>query len=96
MAVNLSQVIIRPVITEKTTDLKEDHQQYTFRVESGATKGQIAQAVQSLFHVRVLKVRTQNVLGKFRRMGRFEGNKPDWKKAIVKIAKDQKIDWEKA
>ncbi|MBI4064062.1 MAG: 50S ribosomal protein L23 [Elusimicrobia bacterium] len=90
-----SAVLVRPILTEKSTALKEDTHQYLFEVDPKASKGEIAEVVQELFKVRVLAVRTLKIKGKVRRMGRFAGRRPDWKKAIVAIPKDQKIDFEK-
>ncbi|MEK7287016.1 MAG: 50S ribosomal protein L23, partial [Elusimicrobiota bacterium] len=69
---------------------------YSFEVKRACAKGDIARSVEALFNVRVLKVRTVTVKGKLRRMGRTQGYLSDWKKAIVTIARDQKIDFEKA
>lgn len=88
-------VLIRPLLTEKSTDLKEDFKQYVFMVGPKATKGQIKQAVEQLFKVRVQQVRTLPKRGKERRMGRTSGYTNNYKKAIVRVAKDQKIDFEK-
>ncbi|MBI2070896.1 MAG: 50S ribosomal protein L23 [Elusimicrobia bacterium] len=88
-------MLIRPLITEKSTGLKEDAHQYSFKVHNAATKGDIRRAVEGLFKVRVLRVRTVNMRGKLRRMGRTQGYLSDWKKAMVTIAADQKIDFEK-
>lgn len=94
--IDLLKVLVRPLVTEKSTNLKEDWRQYSFEVQPDASKGDIAKAVEALFNVRVVKVRTVNVPGKLRRMGRNQGYRPDWKKALVTIAQDQKIDFEKA
>ena len=75
--------------------LGEDYHQYSFEVHPKATKGQIARAVEEIFRVRVMKVHTLKIHGKTRRTGRFEGQRPDSKRAIVSIGKDQKIDFEK-
>ena len=85
-------VIIRPILTERSTIVKEKYNQYAFQTALGADKRQIKAAVESLFKVKVEKVQTMVILGKFRRMGRSEGYRADWKKAIVKIAKGQKIE----
>ena len=82
-------VIIKPWITEKSTEEMEDNK-YAFVVDKRANKAQIKQAVKELFDVKVEKVRTMNVKGKTKRMGRFEGRTPNWKKAIVKLAEDSK------
>ena len=80
-------VIIKPVITERSTaDTAEG--KYTFAVAKNATKTEIRQACEKLFNVRVLKVNTQNVSGKKKRVNRSEGKTPDWKKAVVTIDLD--------
>ena len=77
-------IIIAPIITEKSNDgLNEG--KYTFEVNPKATKIDIKNAVEKLFEVKVLKVNTVNVRGKEKRMGRYVGKTPDWKKAIVTI-----------
>ena len=89
-------VIQSPVVTERTTLLKEKHNQYVFRVHPDSTKGQIKQAVKNLFKVEVEKVRTANFTGKLRRLaaGRPQGRRPDWKKAIVTLKRGQQINLE--
>lgn len=82
-------VIIRPWITEKSTEEMEDNK-YTFVVDKRANKTQIKQAVKELFDVDVKKVRTLNVKGKPKRLGRFLGRTPNWKKAIVVLEEDSK------
>lgn len=77
-------IIIAPVITEKSNDGMQEGK-YTFEVNKKATKIDIANAVEKLFEVKVLKVNTVTVKGKTKRMGRYEGKTSDWKKAIVTI-----------
>lgn len=77
-------IIIAPVITEKSNDGMQEGK-YTFEVNKKATKVDIANAVEKLFEVKVLKVNTISVKGKTKRMGRYEGKTADWKKAIVTI-----------
>ena len=77
-------IIIAPVITEKSNDGMQEGK-YTFEVNKKATKVDIANAVEKLFEVKVLKVNTVNVKGKLKRMGKYEGKTSDWKKAIVTI-----------
>lgn len=89
---DLSQVLIRPVITEKTADLGEESNKYAFEVALAANKHEIRQAVEKFFGVKVLGVRTMRMHGKPKRMGRFEGHRPDWKKAIVTLQADDTID----
>ena len=88
----LHRIIRRPLYTEKSTAQQDDHNQYVFEVDLGANKREIADAVESLFDVEVTKVRTQNRLGKIRRMGMFAGRQKDWKKAIVTLAEGDVID----
>lgn len=83
-------LIIKPLLTEKNTLAKERHRTLAFRVARDANKIEIAQAVEAVFHTKVEGVRVVNVEGKIKRMGRFEGKRPDWKKAYVKIRKGEK------
>jgi large subunit ribosomal protein L23 len=85
------QIIIRPLITEKNTNLMEFNK-YSFEVMRDSTKPQIKQAVESIFNVSVLHVHTLNVRGKKRRRGREFGYQRDWKKAIVTLAEGDTID----
>lgn len=87
------QVIKRPVITEKGTKLKENFNQYAFEVYPHVNKIEIRKAVESLFNVKVTRVRTINTLGKEVRVGRNRGRRPDWKKAIVTLAAGNKIEF---
>ena len=82
----LHDVLIRPVITEKST-MRMEEGKYTFRVPLTANKVQIRQAVEKIFNVKVEKVATIRVLGKTKRMGRTQGKRSDYKKAIVKVSK---------
>lgn len=86
------RIIRRPLYTEKSTRQQDELNQYVFEVDLGANKREIAEAVETLFDVEVTKVRTQNRLGKIRRMGMFVGRQKDWKKAIVTLAEDDVID----
>jgi large subunit ribosomal protein L23 len=89
---HLLQIIKKPLVTERATNLKALSNQYVFRVAPGASKGDIKRAIEDLFKVNVLKVRTMNVGGKFRRMGNNAGAyRPDWKKAIVSLKTGQEI-----
>ncbi len=89
---DINQIIKRPVITEKITSLRQDRNRYSFEVAPWANKHQIKRAVETLFKVKVSDVTTMNVRGKVKRLGRNVGRRPDWKKAIVTLAKDQKIE----
>ena len=77
-------IIIKPIITEKSNSGLENGK-YTFRVAKNATKVQIADSVEALFNVKVLKVNTITVKGKEKRVGNNSGKRPDWKKAVVTI-----------
>ena len=77
-------IVLKQVITERSIDIMPNGK-YTFRVAKDANKVEIAKAVEKLFSVEVVKVNTMNCTGRTRRMGRFEGKKADWKKAIVTI-----------
>ncbi|MCK5408459.1 MAG: 50S ribosomal protein L23 [Candidatus Krumholzibacteria bacterium] len=89
-------IIQKPVVTEKSTSLKEDFNRYVFRVDVKANKRQIKKAVEELFEVKVKDVRTAVIRGKrsvvMNRRGRFEGYRPNWKKAYVTLAEGDKID----
>ncbi len=86
-------VIAAPVITEKGTLVNEAGNQVVFRVHPDANKIEIKHAVERLFKVKVLKVRTGNFLGKTRRVGRSIGRRPGWKKAYVTLGEGQRIDF---
>ncbi len=87
------QVVVRPLITEKATHLSERHNAYTFEVNPLATKTEIKAAVESLFNVKVLDVRTQNRRGKLRRYRLKLGRMRNWKKAIVSLHEEFRIDF---
>jgi large subunit ribosomal protein L23 len=82
-----------PRLTEKTVAQKEAHNQVTFLVDKAANKIEIKKAVESLFKVKVLAVNTMHVLGKNKRMGRYVGKRPDWKKAVVTLKEGDKIEY---
>ncbi len=86
-------VLKRPVVTEKSTALREDENQYAFEVALDANKIEIRRAVESTFGVRVLDVRTQIVRGKMKRFRRGFGKKPNWKKAVVTLREGDFIDF---
>ena len=87
------QVILRPLITEKATHLSERHNAYTFEVNVNANKTEIKEAVEALFDVKVADVRTQNRRGKLRRYRLKVGRMRNWKKAIVALHDDYRIDF---
>jgi large subunit ribosomal protein L23 len=86
------EVIVRPVVTERSALLQEGERTYTFIVSKVANKIEIRHAVQSLFQVTVVGVRTANYQGKWRRVGRSLGRRPAYKKAVVKLAEGDSID----
>lgn len=85
-------ILVRPLITERTTQLMAEGK-YVFVVAKAANKIEIAKAVSEIFKVKVAKVNTVNVTGKKKRMGRTEGKRPDYKKAIVKLAPGETIEF---
>ena len=85
-------ILIRPLITEKSTQLMEEGK-YVFVVAKKANKIEIAKAVAEVFNVKVANVNTVNVSGKLNRMGRFVGKRSDYKKAIVKLAPGETIEF---
>jgi large subunit ribosomal protein L23 len=89
---NLSQVVQKPLITERCADLRERDNKVIFQVHPHANKHEIKQAIEHFFGVKVVEVRTMNVLGKVKRLGRFSGKRADWKKAIVTLAEGDTID----
>ena len=91
MATRLYTVIRRPIITEKGLGVKEMQHTVVFEVAKDASKTEIKEAVERVFKVKVDRVRTANFHGKFRRRGRAEGHRRDWKKAYVRLAPDQKM-----
>jgi large subunit ribosomal protein L23 len=88
---NAFEIIKRPIITEKSTGLKEKDNKYVFEVAKTANKIQVAQAVEELFKVDVEKVTTMVVAGKLKRLGKYSGYRPDWKKAVVRLKRGQEI-----
>ena len=85
------QIILKPIITEKSTQLKEKNREVCFEVARKANKTEIKKAVEHLFKVKVESVRTQNKVGKWRRVGRSQGQKSAWKKAYVKLKEGEKM-----
>ena len=86
------EVVIRPLVTERSTELGEDQNAYTFVVSKDANKIEIRHAIERLFSVKVAAVRTMNYRGKWRRVGRSLGRRPGFKKAVVRLAEGEKID----
>ncbi|MGM0414090.1 MAG: 50S ribosomal protein L23 [Bacillota bacterium] len=89
---NARDIIISPLISEKTMKLMEENNAYTFKVAKKANKIQIRQAIEDIFSVRVVKVNTMNMKGKRKRLGFTEGKRPDWKKAIVRLEDGDSIE----
>jgi large subunit ribosomal protein L23 len=87
------QVVVRPLITEKATHISERHNAYTFEVNPLANKTEIKDAIEALFSVKVLDVRTQNRRGKMRRHRLKTGRMRNWKKAIVSLHEEYRIDF---
>jgi large subunit ribosomal protein L23 len=89
---DLSQVVRKPLVTERFADLRERDNKFIFEVHPDANKHEIRQAIEHFFGVKVTDVRTMNVRGKIKRLGRFQGKRADWKKAIVTLAEGDGID----
>lgn len=85
------EIIIAPMLTEKSLMEKENHNRYMFKVSINANKIEIKKAIEKVFSVTVVKINTIRMKGKPKRMGRYEGRRPDWKKAIVTLQADQTI-----
>ena len=90
MAANPRDILIRPLVTEKTSGMMQDNK-YTFEVAMKATKTEIRHAVETIFNVKVVDVKTLHVGGKEKRMGGSVGRTSDYKKAIVKLAEGNTI-----
>ena len=84
--------IVRPLLTEKITHFQETENKYGFEVHPKMNKIDISKGIEDRFNVKVKNVRVMNVKGKKKRMGRFEGKRKNWKKAIVTLKKDYKIE----
>ena len=87
------EIIIRPLVTEKISSLQETENKVAFVVDRDANKIEIRKAVENRFDVKVKKVATINMRGKTKRMGRFEGERSSWKKAIVTLREGFSIDF---
>lgn len=85
-------VIVRPIITEKSTSDQAQNNHYTFEVSRDANKHEIKHAVERLFSVHVEQVRTSHQRGKWRRRGQIRGKRPNWKKAVVRVAEGETIE----
>ena len=89
----LHDIVLRPIVTEKSARLNANDNTYVFQVGNDANKHEIKRAVEALFGVRVAAVRTINVRGKTKRFGRFYGKRSNWKKAVVTIAPGQTVEF---
>jgi large subunit ribosomal protein L23 len=89
---DMHDLLIKPIITEKTTMLMSDGK-YTFQVPLTANKVEIRKAVEEIFKVKVEKVATLRVMGKMKRMGKYIGKRPDYKKAIVTLKEGESIEF---
>ena len=87
----LTDIIRRPLVTEKTSIQREDGKTIVFEVANGANKVEIRRAIEQLLGAKVATVRTSLVHGKFKRQGRFAGQRPDWKKAYVTLREGEKM-----
>ena len=92
-AERLMNVVIAPVVSEKSTRVADKYRQYVFRVADGATKPEIKAAVELMFKTSVESVTITNVKGKEKRFGRFMGRRRNWKKAYVRLAAGQEINF---
>ncbi len=90
---NYHDLIIKPLITEKTTIQKEVANQVSFEVDRRANRIEIKRSIENLFDVKIAKVRTMQMNGKTKRRGRFVGKRRDWKKAIVTLMPGERIDF---
>lgn len=86
---NIYDVIIRPIVTERSMDAMEEGK-YTFVVDRRANKAEIKKAVEGVFDVKVARVNTMNMRGKLKRQGATQGRRSAWKKAIIKLTEDSK------
>ena len=91
MTIKLTEVIRRPIITEKTTVIREDGRTLVFQVAKDANKIDIRRAVETLFGSKVANVRTSVAHGKMKRQGKYVGRRSDWKKAYVKLRDGEKL-----
>ena len=87
----LTDVIRRPLITEKTTILREDGRTIVFQVAADANKVEIKRAIEQLLGSKVASIRTSITHGKVKRQGRYSGQRPDWKKAYVRLRAGEKM-----
>lgn len=88
-----NEIIIRPLITEKTSIQKEMHNQLTFEVDRRANRIEVKRAIETIFKVRVAAVKTMQITGKTKQRGRITGKRRDWKKAVVTLLPGERIDF---
>jgi large subunit ribosomal protein L23 len=91
--VNIHEVIRKPLVTEKSNIGREENNLVTFAVDPRANKHDVRRAIETLFDVNVIQVRTMRMPRKLRRVGKFAGYKPEWKKAVVQLAEGQSIEF---
>ncbi len=91
MKLEYTDIILAPLITEKSTDLKDKEKVLCFKVHKKANKIMVKNAVEELFKTKVESVNLMNFVGKEKRHGKYSGRKPSWKKAYVKLKKDAKM-----
>jgi len=89
---NPHQILLKPLLTEKSTALREAHSKVCFMVHPQANKIEVKKAVEEVLKLKVDNVHILNVSGKIKRTGRFTGKKPDWKKAVITLKKGEKLD----
>ena len=92
-AERLMNVVLAPVVSEKSTRVADKNRQYVFRVADDASKPEVKAAVELLFKTKVQSVTVSNVKGKSKRFGRFNGRRRNWKKAYVRLAAGQEINF---
>ncbi len=85
-------ILIKPLLTEKMTALKESENRVSFVVDKSANKIEVKKAIEEAFKVKVAAVNVMNLLGKKKRLGKFAGKRPDWKKAIITLKKGEKLE----
>jgi len=89
--VNRHDIIVSPLVTEKSTLLRETQNQYSFVVRSDVNRSEVKKALEETLSIKVEKVRIINCMGKEKRLNRFVGRRPDWKKAVVTLKEGQKL-----
>lgn len=88
---NARDILVKPIVSERSVAQMEENK-YTFKTDKRANKIEIKRAVEEVFNVNVVEVKTMIVKGKVKRMGRYQGKTPDWKKAIVTLQAGDKIE----